>query len=62
MEAINAMSELVENVPDAARAYFQVAWEGEKLVWWWPRLTLVASGDSDLKQRRARLENGSLFG
>ncbi len=56
------MSELVEDVPDAARAYFQVAWEGEKLVWWWPRLTLVASEDSDLKQRRARLENGSLFG
>jgi ubiquinone/menaquinone biosynthesis C-methylase UbiE len=34
--------DLVANAPASARALFRLAEEDGKIVWWWPRLTLVA--------------------
>lgn len=35
--------DLVRNAPDEARRLFSVGVEGDKTVWWWQRLTLLAS-------------------
>src|SRR4051812_9145877 len=34
--------ELVEHAPPAAREHYRIATEEGKIVWWWPRLTLIA--------------------
>jgi ubiquinone/menaquinone biosynthesis C-methylase UbiE len=34
--------ELVEHAPLAAREQYRIATEEGKIVWWWPRLTLIA--------------------
>ena len=35
--------ELIANAPESARKQFGVAEEGGKIIWWWPRLTLIAN-------------------
>jgi SAM-dependent methyltransferase len=35
--------ELVARAPDSARALFRIGEEDGKIVWWWQRLTLIAS-------------------
>lgn len=37
---------LVADVPASARALFRLGEEDGKIVWWWPRLTLVAQRDA----------------
>ncbi len=34
--------ELIRHAPDSAKSLFQIAHEDERIVWWWPRLTLIA--------------------
>ena len=34
--------ELVEHAPPSAQKLFRIGSEGEKIVWWWQRLTLIA--------------------
>jgi hypothetical protein len=34
--------ELIRTAPESARRLYQLAEEHGKIVWWWPRLTLVA--------------------
>jgi SAM-dependent methyltransferase len=34
--------DLITNAPESARRLFRLGEEDEKIVWWWPRLTLVA--------------------
>ena len=34
--------DLVANIPESARKLFRLAEEDGKIVWWWPRLTLIA--------------------
>jgi ubiquinone/menaquinone biosynthesis C-methylase UbiE len=37
-----AVLDLVRNSPETARRLFRLGEEGEKIVWWWQRLTLIA--------------------
>lgn len=36
---------LVQEAPEAARRVFRITVEEGKIVWWWPRLTLLARKD-----------------
>jgi SAM-dependent methyltransferase len=41
-----AVRQLVDEAPDSARRVFQISNEDGRIVWWWSRLTLVASKPS----------------
>ncbi|MFV0416114.1 MAG: class I SAM-dependent methyltransferase [Chthoniobacterales bacterium] len=41
-ESRRQVRELVKNAPEQAREVFQIAEEGERIVWWWPRVALLA--------------------
>ncbi len=43
-----AVRELIEKAPDSALQVFQIEREGERIVWWWPRLTLLAKKPGNL--------------
>lgn len=40
--------DLIRNAPESARRVFRLAEEDGKIVWWWPRLTLIARSLGDL--------------
>lgn len=46
-----AVVELLANAPDEARQVFRIKEEGDTVVWWWPRMTLLARRPEVAKSR-----------
>jgi hypothetical protein len=44
--------ELAANAPEKARRVLGIAKEDEKIVWWWPRLALLAKRPEVAKSAR----------
>lgn len=48
----HAVLELAANAPEKARRVLGIAKEDEKIVWWWPRLALLAKRPEVAKSAR----------